>query len=74
MYLDTDQENAIARIMQAQGLTPADVLPEVKSEYRALFNRLPSDPQEAWNLLSRAQLSIVAKFLEKKYAATSTPE
>ncbi len=60
--------DAIARIMQAQGLTPADVVPEVKSEYRAVFNRLPSDPQEAWDLLSRAQLSIVAAFLEKKYA------
>ena len=60
--------DAIARIMQAQGLTPADVLPEVKSEYRAVFNRLPSDPQEAWDLLSRAQLSIVATFLEKQYA------
>jgi hypothetical protein len=63
-------EEAIARLMGEQGLTPADLLPKVQAEYKAIFVRLPPDPEEAWDCLSQGQLAIVRSFLEKNYAPT----
>jgi hypothetical protein len=63
-------EEAIARIMTEQGLTPADVLPQIVPKYKLVFLKLPSDPEEAWDCLSQGQLAIVRSFLEKNYAPT----
>jgi hypothetical protein len=58
-------EDAIARLMA--GLTPAAVLAEVTPKHRAVFARLPSNPEEAWGCLTIAQKSVIRVHLEKKY-------
>jgi hypothetical protein len=59
-------DDAIARLMA--GLTPAAVLAEVIPDHRAVFARLPSNPEEAWDCLTIAQKSIIRVHLEKTHA------
>jgi hypothetical protein len=58
---------AIAALMQEQGLTPAAVLERMRSSplHKGVFARLPADPIEAWQQLGIGQQSIIYSQLQE---------